>query len=226
MKILVVEDERDLRLSLIEGLKIHGYAVDACDNGEDADSLLFSENYDLVILDLNLPGIDGMDVLENLRKANQKTKVLILSARSSLNEKILGLDNGANDYLTKPFEFAELLARIRSLLRTKTIIENRVISDDCFSFDTISRIAYANSAPIKLTNKEISILEYLILNRGRIIKLEELMEHVWDGSLDTFSNSIRVHISSLRRKIRKELGYDLIENRIGEGYIISNMKNE
>lgn len=226
MKILVVEDEKDLRQSLVEGLKIHGYAVDSCDDGEEADSLLFSENYDLVLLDLNLPKLDGMEILSNLRKGNQEIKVLILSARSSLDEKIKGLDSGANDYLTKPFEFQELLARIRSLLRTKTIIENRIIEYGAFSFDTLSRISSVNNIPIKLTNKEISILEYLVLNRGRIIKLEELMEHVWDGSIDSFSNSIRVHISSLRRKIRKELGYDLIENRIGEGYIISDMNNE
>ena len=138
--------------------------------------------------------------------------MLILSARDGIEDKVKGLDLGANDYLTKPFHFAELEARVRSLLRRKTVIENTVLSSGSLCFDTASRIS--------LTTKENALLEYLLLHKGRVIKLEELIEHVWDSNADTFSNSVRVHMSSLRRKLKGQLGYDPICNIIGEGYVI------
>ncbi|MES5928093.1 response regulator [Bacillus cereus group sp. MG9] len=128
MRILVVEDELDLQEALAEGLRIEGYAVDTCSNGEDAYELAYVENYDLIILDLNLPKMDGLKVLEKLREENKELKVLILSARSSVNDKVKGLDIGANDYLTKPFEFEELEARIRNLLRRKFVQENNLLT--------------------------------------------------------------------------------------------------
>ena len=218
MKLLVAEDENDLRESLVEGLRLDGYAVDCCADGEVADELLFAEKYDLIVLDLNLPGMDGIDVLKNLRKHDKETNVLILSARTSVEDKIAGFDIGANDYLTKPFHFAELQARVRSLLRRKTVQEDTVLCCGGVSFDTVSRTVQANGISVSLTAKETAILEYLLLHKGRIISQQELLEHVWDSSVDSFSNSVRVHISSLRRKLRGDLSYDPIVNIIGEGY--------
>ena len=220
MKILIAEDDEKLRSSLAEGLRLKGYAVDVAEDGARADEKAFCESYDLVILDLNLPKMDGFSVLENIRKELRDVPVLILSARDGIEDKVRGLDLGANDYLTKPFHFAELDARIRSLLRRKTVIENAVLSSGALCFDTTSRTATAAGHPVPLTTKENALLEYLLLHKGRVIKLEELIEHVWDSNADTFSNAVRVHMSSLRRKLKAQLGYDPISNIIGEGYVI------
>lgn len=215
---LVAEDDQDLRESLAEGLRMDGYAVDCCADGETADELAFVENYDLIILDLNLPSMDGLEVLKNIRSRNREVNVLILSARASLDDKIIGLDDGANDYMTKPFHFAELQARVRSLLRRKTVLENVVLTCGALSLDTGTRVVQAAQKRVMLTLKETAILEYLLLHQDRLVSLSELLEHVWDHSVDAFSNSVRVHISSLRRKVKAALGYDPIRNVIGEGY--------
>lgn len=220
MKILIVEDEEKLRNSLAEGLRLKGYAIDVAGDGQSADEKAFCDNYDLIILDLNLPKLDGFSVLKNIRREKRDVPVLILSARDGVEDKVTGLDLGANDYLTKPFHFAELDARVRSLLRRKTVIENKVLSTGQLYFDTASRTATAAGNPISLTTKENALLEYLLLHKGRVIKLEELIEHVWDSNADTFSNSVRVHMSSLRRKLKQQMGYDPICNIIGEGYVI------
>lgn len=220
MKILIVEDEKILRDSLAEGLRLKGYAVDLAVDGEDAGEKVFCETYDLIILDLTLPKVDGFTVLENFRKENLDVPVLILSARDGIDDKVKGLDLGANDYLTKPFHFAAFEARVRSLLRRKTVVENAVLSCGPLCFDTVTREVTAAGSPISLTLKESALLEYLLLHKGRVIKLEELIEHVWDIHADAFSNSVRVHMSSLRRKLKAGMGYDPITNRIGEGYVI------
>ena len=195
MRLLLVEDEPSLRESVARKLHRAGYETDDCGDGETALEMLAAEQYDLVLLDLNLPRVDGMTVLRTLRKIDLETPVLILSARSEIADKVEGLDAGANDYLAKPFHLAELEARVRSLTRRQFIQRN-----------------------VPLTRKESSVLEYLLLHQGRPVSQEELMEHVWDGRVDAFSNSIRVHISALRKKLRTALGYDPIRNRIGEGY--------
>ncbi|MEG1070022.1 MAG: response regulator transcription factor [Ruthenibacterium sp.] len=220
MRLLIVEDEQDLRESLVDGLRLDGYAVDFCEDGETADALIFAEDYDLIVLDLNLPKLDGIEVLKNMRKYDKETNVLILSARASLEDKITGLDVGANDYLTKPFHFAELKARVRSMLRRKTVLENAVLTCGDVAFDTASRTATAAGHTVSFTAKETAILEYLLLHQGRVISQQELLDHVWDSNADSFSNSVRVHISSLRRKLRTVLAYDPIQNIIGEGYTI------
>ena len=194
--------------------------MDACGDGETASEYLAVEYYDLVLLDLNLPKIDGMTLLRNFRKENQETPVLILSARSEINDKVEGLDAGANDYLSKPFHLAELEARIRSLTRRQFIQRDVCLQCGQITYDTKSRIAIVDGVAINLTRKETGVLEYLMLHQGRPISQEELIEHVWDSSVDSFSNSIRVHISALRKKLRAVLGYDPIRNRIGEGYEI------
>ena len=171
----------------------------------------------------NYPGqskVDGMTVLRTLRQSDLETRVLILSARSEIADKVDGLDAGANDYLSKPFHLAELEARVRSLTRRQFIQRDICLRCGRLSFDTKSRVASVDGQPLSLTRKECGVLEYLLLHQGRPVSQEELMEHVWDGSVDCFSNSIRVHISALRKKLRAALGYDPICNRIGEGYEI------
>lgn len=218
MRLLLVEDEPSLRESVAKKLHRAGYETDDCGDGETALEMLAAEQYDLVLLDLNLPRVDGMTVLRTLRKTDLETPVLILSARSEIADKVEGLDAGANDYLAKPFHLAELEARVRSLTRRQFIQRNVCLRCGRLSFDTKSRVAMADGQPVSLTRKESSVLEYLLLHQGRPVSQEELMEHVWDGRVDAFSNSIRVHISALRKKLRAALGYDPIRNRIGEGY--------
>ena len=220
MRILVVEDERALCETIVRSLRRLAYSVDPCYDGDTAIDLLGSERYDLVLLDLNLPGADGMTVLRTLRQTDRETRVLILSARSEVADKVEGLDAGANDYLAKPFHLEELEARIRSLTLRQFTQNDVVLHCGPLSFDARSRTATAAGQPLALTRKETGILEYLLLLRGRPVSQEELLEHVWDNSVDNFSNSIRVHISALRKKLRAALGYDPVRNRIGEGYLI------
>ena len=224
MHILIIEDEEQLCRSMAEGLRMDGYETDTCFDGEEGLELCMTENYDLILLDLNLPGKDGMTVLRTLRQKDRETKVLILSARSEVEDKVEGLDAGANDYLTKPFHLEELEARIRSLTRRRFTQNNVVLNCGKVAFDTKARVAVADGQELSLTRKEIGILEYLLLNQGRPVSQEELLDHVWDNSVDNFSNSIRVHISALRKKLRAALGYDPIRNRIGEGYVMEEEK--
>lgn len=220
MHLLVVEDERALCETIVRSLRRLAYSIDYCYDGEKALELLGSEKYDLVILDLNLLKQDGMSVLRKFRQSDRETRVLILSARNEVADKVAGLDAGANDYLSKPFHLAELEARIRSLTLRQFTQRDVVLTCGALSFDTKARTANAQGEPLTLTRKETGILEYLMLNQGRPISQEELIDHVWDNSVDNFSNSIRVHISALRKKLRTALGYDPIRNRIGEGYLI------
>ena len=220
MHLLVIEDERVLCETIVRSLRRLAYSVDHCYDGDQALELLGTEQYDLVLLDLNLPGKDGMTVLRTFRQRDRKTPVLILSARSEVKDKVEGLDAGANDYLSKPFHLAELEARIRSLTLRQFTQQDVLLTFKALSFDTRSRTATVDGRTLALTRKETGILEYLMVHQGRPVSQEELMEHVWDNSVDSFSNSIRVHISSLRKKLRAALGYDPIRNRIGEGYLM------
>ena len=220
MRLLVIEDERDLCEDIAKKLRLSGYEADTCFDGEAALELLAVEKYDLVLLDLNLPKVGGMTVLRTLREHDQETGVLILSGRSEISDKVDGLDAGANDYLSKPFHLEELEARVRSLTRRRFVQQDVCLRCGGLMFDTRSRMATADGQTLSLTRKESGILEYLLLNRGRPVSQEELIEHVWDSSVDSFSNSIRVHISMLRKKLRAALGYDPIRNKIGQGYEI------
>lgn len=224
MKILIVEDEQILNDTINKSLKKSGYEVESAFDGINAMEMIEIESYDLIILDLNLPHMDGMEILKKLRKEDEETKVLILSARSQIKDKVEGLDAGANDFLQKPFHLDELKARVRSLTRRNFIQKNSEISFDKIEFDSKNRRVFVDGEELKLTRKEIGILEYLLLNQGRPISQEELIEHVWDSSVDLLSNSIRVHISALRKKLKNKLNYDPIENRIGVGYLLRKIK--
>ncbi len=218
MRILVIEDEPELLQDISKGLILKGYAVDQADNGEIGCQMAIDEEYDLIVLDLNLPGMDGFSILKELRKERPQTKVLILSANSELDSKLSGFELGASDYLTKPFHFAELEARIRVLLNRKFIQQSSCLTYQGISLNTLNRTIEINGVPVSLTTKEFSILEYFLLNQGRLITQQELIDHVWNGDADPFSNSIRVHLSALRKKLKNALGHDPIQTKIGEGY--------
>lgn len=220
MRILVVEDETDLQEAIVEGLRMDGYAVDGCDDGAEAYELIYVENYDLVILDLNLPGMDGLEVLKKIRKEKQDLKILILSARSSVSDVVKGLDSGANDYLAKPFDFEELEARIRCLLRRKFVQESISLQCGEIKMDLSARKANILGKELLLTKKEFALLEYFMMNQGRVISQEELIDHVWDAEADSFSGAVRVHMASLRKKLRAELGFAPIVTQIGAGYLL------
>ena len=220
MRILVIEDEKELCDSIKEGLILDGYEVDAYYNGLDGEEMATVETYDLILLDLTLPDMDGMEILQLVRSQNALVPILILSARVQTEDKVEGLDRGANDYLTKPFDFSELEARIRSLTRRKFVQKSIYLSFDGLELDTKSRRLHYNGEEIFLTKKEMGILEYLLLNKERVVSQEEIIEHVWNNEVNEFSNSIRVHISALRKKLREKMGHDPIVNKVGQGYIL------
>ena len=219
MRLLICEDEEDILNGLAKGLRKLNYYVDTAMDGEEALSLYFESNYDLIILDLNIPKLDGLEVLKAIREDNPESKVIILSARDSLNDKVLGLDLGANDYLVKPFHFRELEARIRALLRT-----SYSKSDDIIQLESQDITLYLNKKQVKkngetvqLTPKEYAIFEYLCLNKDTLISTDELLEHNVDMNANDTSSVIKVHIAA----IRKKLGSDVIKTSRGMGYTIN-----
>ena len=220
MRVLVVEDDLDLLNLLEEGLSTYGYAVDKAVNGEEAIEMAYIENYDIIILDINLPKKDGFEVLDEVRKFNQEVNIIMLTARSDIDDRVKGLDFGANDYMVKPFDLKELDARMRALLRRKSITESTILEAGNMKFDTMTREAFVSDQKLNLTQKETGILEYLFLNKERFVSSEELIDHVWDSNADSFSNSVRVHMSSLRKKIKEICGENKIQNVIGKGYRI------
>lgn len=220
MKILLVEDEEKLLETIKEGLVHSGYAVDTALDGEEGSFMTFTNDYDLIILDINLPQKDGFEILKEVRARDREVNIIMLTALSDIDYRVRGFDLGANDYVLKPFHFEELKARIRSLLRRKTTIKDAVIETKGISFDSTKRTFNIKGENLKLTAKEAGILEYLFFNLGRYVTTEELMEHVWNDEVDIFSNVVRVHMSALRKKLKAKLGKNIIRNEIGKGYII------
>lgn len=215
MKLLLVEDDPLLQRVLASALREESYAVDTASDGEEALYKVLEGNYDLVLLDVMLPRLDGWEVLRRLRSAN-RTPVLMLTARDTVPDRIQGLDLGADDYLTKPFDTDELLARIRALIRRSAGRPAPLISVGDVSIDTCSRRVSQAGAEVPLTAREYSLLEYLALHRGEVLTRAQLYEHLFDEHDDSLSNLLDVHVSNLRRK----LGRDLIATRRGHGYCI------
>jgi DNA-binding response OmpR family regulator len=222
MKILIVDDEPDLLEELRETLKQERYEVDTAADGEAALDKVFDGVYDLVLLDIMLPKVDGLEVLKEIRKGDIATPVLMLTAKGSVEDKITGLDYGADDYLPKPFDMSELMARIRSLLRRASESRDTILTVVDVSLDTKTREVSKGGVQLELTPKEFSILEFLLYNRDRAVSRFTLAEHVWGDEFDPFtmSNFIDVHIKNLRRKIGDAEKRRIIRTIRGVGFII------
>jgi len=220
MRILIVEDEKKVAGFIKKGLEEETYAVDVAFDGEEGLYLGETNQYDLVILDLMLPKLNGLEVLTRLREKKLNTPILLLTAKDSVEDKVTGLNKGADDYLTKPFAFSELLARVRSLLRrgqteTKTLLQ---VGD--LSLDLVSHKVWRDGEEIELTGKEYSLLEYFMRNVDKVLTRTMIAEHVWDYNFDTFTNVIDVYVNHLRKKIDKNHERKLLHTLRGVGYVM------
>ena len=220
MRILIVEDEKSLADIIKKGLEEEGYAVDVVYNGEEGLFVAENEPSDLVILDIMLPVIDGMTILKKIRKAGIKTPVLMLTAKDTIMDRVSGLDSGADDYLTKPFAFEELLARMRALLRRNTEVKTSVIMIGDLTIDIVTHEVKREGKDILLSAREYALLEYMAINRNKVLSRTALTEHLYDQDFDLDSNVIDVFINRIRNKIDR--GYDtkLIHTMRGTGYIL------
>jgi two-component system copper resistance phosphate regulon response regulator CusR len=226
MRILLVEDEPSAAAMLAKGLREEAYAVDMAADGETALAQAFVNDYDLIILDVVLPGKDGFKVCRELRSNELPVPVLMLTARDAVEDRVEGLDSGADDYLPKPFDFEELLARVRALLRRKPALYPEVITVGNLSVDTRARRVTRGNQSIDLTAKEYALLEYLARRAGEVVSRADISEHVWDESYDPFSKVIEVFIQRLRRKVDGEHPLKLIHTRRGEGYMLATKSTE
>jgi two-component system OmpR family response regulator len=215
MRVLAVEDEPDLLGSLLKALREDGYAVDGAPDGEEGLYKAESYDYDALVLDIMLPGIDGWEVLRRLRKT-KKTPVLMLTARDAIRDRVRGLDSGADDYLVKPFELPELLARLRALIRRSASQAQPRLEIGDVTIDTAARTVSRGGQEVSLTAREYTLLEFLALHRGEVVTRTMLYDHLFDENDDTLSNLLDVHVSN----IRKKLGHDFITTRRGHGYCI------
>ena len=215
MKLLIVEDEERMNKLLVKALRELGYTTDSAFDGEEAIDLYFENIYDLIILDLNLPKCDGFEVLKIIREDNFQIPVLILSARSEITDKIHGLDEGANDYLTKPFHLDELTARIRALFRRNTLSGKKIEIGDVL-LDTANKSFTVQGKPVVLSKKEYGIIAYLMLRKGEKISTQKLIESVWESDTEEMEEAFYVRMGVLRRKLPK----DFIKNVRGQGYYV------
>ncbi len=219
MRLLVVEDENKIARFILKGLREAGYAVDHAENGLDALSMVPVYTYDLIITDIIMPGIDGFELVRQLRKKQFKAPIMMLSAKDQIDDKIIGLDAGADDYLAKPFAFNELLARIRALLRRKTDYKEKLTIADLVMEPEKHTVTRAGKN-IELTPKEYSLLEFLLRNQARVVTRTAIIEHVWDMHFDSDTNLVDVFMSYLRKKIEPKFATRLIQSVRGVGYIL------
>ena len=220
MKLLLVEDHKPLARAVKQGLEEEGFAVDLAADGEEGDYKARTSSYDLIILDLMLPKIDGLTLLQNWRKNSISTHVLILTAKGELADKVRGLDLGADDYLTKPFEIDELLARVRALIRRKHDVKDPILRIHDLEIDTAARTVRRGGQRIHLTPREYALLEYLAFHQGKVVTRPMIWEHLYDEHDENTSNVVDVYIRYLRNKIDKEFDPPLILTRWGEGYLL------
>lgn len=222
MRILLVEDDRSLQRTLVKLFKTQNFAVDATASGKQAVFLAKTNDFDVIVLDLMLPDIDGFEVCKQIRSEKLPTPILMLTALDEVENKIKGLDTGADDYLPKPFHVGELLARIRALSRRAVKDKTSVIKVGDIELDTVARKAFRNGEDLKLSGKELALLEYLLMNRERIMTRAEIAEHVWDINFDPRSNVIDSFVKLLRKKIETGTKHKIIRTVRGIGYTISN----
>lgn len=220
MRILVVEDERDLNSIILKRLNKAGYSVDSCLDGEEALDYLSMGEYDVILLDIMLPKINGLDVVKTLRKNRNKTPVILLTAKDSIEDRVMGLDSGADDYLVKPFAFEELLARIRVLTRRSVDEVTNVFTVANLSVDCDTRIVKRGEKVIPLSTKEFSVLEYMIRNQGVVLSRAKIEQHIWNFDYEGGSNVIDVYIRYLRKKIDQDFEPKLIHTIRGAGYVL------
>lgn len=216
----MVEDDARIARFVAKGLREQAYAVDVATTGDDALYQAAVNSYDLIILDVMIPAPDGFAVCRELRKSGHRMPILMLTARDAVEDRIAGLDHGADDYLTKPFEFRELLARLRALLRRSGELRPAKIAIADLVLDTGSQTATRAGRHVTLTAKEYALLEYLARNAGRVVGRAEIAEHVWDETFDPFSNLIEVYINRVRRKIDADASRPLLHTRRGSGYVL------
>ncbi len=219
MRLLLIEDEEDIARPLTKALRKQGYAVDVAYEGEQGYELAQVNDYDLLVLDIGLPGMDGLEICRRLRASKPHLLMLMLTARSDPGDRVTGLDTGADDYLGKPFHIEELSARVRALLRRDLRARPAVLRCGGLSLDPSARIACIDGNHLDLTPKEFNILEYLMRRQGEVVSHEDLLEHVWDDATNAFTNVVRVHMGSLRRKMGEDADKPrYIETVIGRGY--------
>lgn len=225
MRILIVEDEHRLSNIIKKGLTEDGFAVDQAFDGEEGQYLSESESYDLIILDIMLPKIDGLTVCRELRGKGIKTPILILTAKSTTEDKVAGLDAGADDYLTKPFSFIELRSRIHALIRRSQKDSSTILKEDDLEVDPLKHVVRRNNKIVELTPKEFAILELLMHHKGEVVTRTMILEHVWDYNFDGMSNVVDVFVASLRKKIDQRADRKLVQTVHGVGYKISGAKS-
>jgi len=221
MRILLIEDEKRLSNVIRKGLEEDGFAVDTAFDGEEGQYLAESESYDLIILDVMLPKIDGITVVKSIRKKGHKTPILILSAKSNLEDKIVGLDSGSDDYMTKPFSFLELRSRVRVHIRRTSRDANATLTIADLTVDPLKHIVGRGGKNIVLTPKEFAILEFLLHHKDEVVTRTMITDHVWDYNFDGMSNVVDVFLANLRKKIDKNTAKKLIHTVFGVGYKIS-----
>jgi len=220
MRLLVVEDEKKVSSFIKKGLEEEGYAVDVAFDGKTGLQMAMDRVHDLIVLDIHLPGLDGLSVLHELRMGKVSTPVLLLTVRANIEDKVLGLDAGADDYLTKPFAFQELVARIRALLRRQTEAKLPVLRFADLTLDPARRTVFRGARKIDLTAKEYGLLDYFIRNPGRVLTRTMIADHVWDYNFDSMTNIIDVYVNYLRRKIDSDREHKLIHTVRGVGYVL------
>lgn len=218
---MLVEDESRVAGFIAKGLREQAYAVDVAADGEQASYQATVNEYDFVILDVMLPLRNGYQVCRELRAAGFRKPILMLTARDAVDDRVAGLDSGADDYLTKPFDFKELLARLRALARRSDGLRPQVLRVADLTLNTATHVATRSGRPVNLTAKEYALLEFLVLNEGRVVGREQIAQHVWDESFDPLSNVIDVYIKRLRAKLDAALASRLIHTRRGEGYVLT-----